>query len=164
MSNLPAVSAIEDRNRKGPIPARKYTLSEQFLPASLFPVIGKYRLVAGQKTPHQEQIAIVIHAHAHDFQSLRRILLCQLIQHGILVAAGFAPRRPKRNEQRFPSVLLDHFLISLYVDHLRIAWSHGLRDLRRGQRRRRQQNKRDKTNLDSHRQSFHSHSIHTLAG
>src|SRR5260370_7359533 len=103
MSNLPAVFAIEDRNRKGPIPARKYTLPEQFLPASLFPVIGKYWLVASQKTPHQDQIAIIIHAHPHDFQSLPRVLLRPFTQHGVLVAAAIAPPPPDPHPPHLPT-------------------------------------------------------------
>src|SRR5260370_25657686 len=98
MLGLPTISPVKYRYGKRSGPTWKHGFSElselPFL-AWFFPEVGKYRLVARQKTPHQDQIAIVIQAHAHDFQSLRRLLLLQFVQHGILVAARFAPRRPK---------------------------------------------------------------------
>jgi hypothetical protein len=168
MSRLPAVFAVEKRSGKRPIPTWKYCLcelSERRILASFFPVIGKHRLIAGQKTPHQDQVAIVIHAHAHDFQPLRRVLFRQFIQHGVLVAAGFAISRPKIDEQRLPAILLEQFLIGLYVDDLWIARRRGLRRLwcRHGSRGS-QQTKHDNASLDSHGPSFSSHSIRTPAG
>src|SRR5260370_24862695 len=134
MSRLPTVFAIEKRSRKRSVPTWKHCLcelSELRLLACFFPVIGKHRLVTGQKTPHQDQIAVVIHAYTDDFQSLRRVLLRQFIQHGILVAAGLAIGRPKIDEHWLPAVLLEQFLITLLVDELWIAGSHGLSGLRR---------------------------------
>src|SRR6267143_2250028 len=165
MPNLPAVFRVPERSRKDSVPSRQYPLSEQFLIARFRPVVGKNRLVAGQKTPHQDQIPVIIHAYAHDLQSLRRVSLRQFIRHGVLVAAAFAPGRPKRHEQRFPVVLLEQFLLSLHVDEFRIAERRGLRRLRCGQSSRRsQQTKYCKTSLDSHGHSFSSHSIRTPAG
>src|SRR6266478_4111128 len=69
MPNLPAVFRVPERSRKDSAPRRQYPLSEQFLIACLFSVVGENRLVAGQETPHQDQIAVIIHAHAHDLQS-----------------------------------------------------------------------------------------------
>src|SRR5438105_8612200 len=66
MPRLSPVFAVEERCGKRSVPAWKYCLCElsevRFL-ARFFPVIGKHRLIAGQKAPHQDQIAIVIHAY-----------------------------------------------------------------------------------------------------
>jgi hypothetical protein len=168
MSRLPAVFAVEERSGKRPIPTWKYCLrelSELRILASFFPVIGKHRLIAGQKTPHQDQVAIVIHAHAHDSQPLRRVLFRQFIKHRVLVAAGFAISRPEIDEQRLPAILLEQFLIGLRVNQLWIARGCRLRGLRcRHGRRRSQQTKHDNASLDSHGPSFCSHSIRTPAG
>src|SRR6266404_961035 len=165
MPNLPAVFRVPERSRKDSVPRRQYPLSEQLLITCFFPVVGKNRFVSGQKTPHQNQIPVIIHAHAHDLESLRRVLLRQFIQHGVLVAAGFAPRRPKRHEQRLSVVLPEQFLISLRVDEFWIAERRGLRRLRCGQSSRRgQQTEYCKTGLDSHGHSFSPHSIRTPAG
>src|SRR5260370_756462 len=91
------------------------------------------------ESPHQDQIPVIVHAHTHDLQSLRGVLLRQFIQHGVLVAAWFAPRRPKRHEQRFPMVLLEQFLISLHVNQFWIARSLRLQSLRCSQGSRRGQ-------------------------
>jgi hypothetical protein len=87
----------------------------------LLAVIGKHRPVPSHEPPHEDQIAVLIEVYAHDPQSLRRILLRQFIQHGIFVATRLAPRRPKRNQERFPAILLDEFFVSLRVNQLRIA-------------------------------------------
>src|SRR5712664_4726199 len=75
MPNLPAVLRVQEGSRKGSVPSWQYPLSEEFLAARFFPVVGKNRLVAGQKTPHQDQIPVIINAHNHDIQTLRGVLL-----------------------------------------------------------------------------------------
>src|SRR6266446_186219 len=160
MSGLPAISPVKDRHRKRSAPAWKHRLSELSelrLLTRLFPVVGKYRLIPRQKTPHQDQIPIIIQAYAHHLQSLRRVLLRQFIQQRVFVTARFAPRRPKVHQQRFPVVLLDQFLVTLQVDHFWIAGARGLRGLRRSQGRRcGQQAKLDKASPYSHGPSFYS--------
>src|SRR5260370_42545271 len=65
MPNLPAVFRVPERSRKESVPARQYPLSEQFLITCFFPVVGKNRLVTGQKTPHQNQTPVILHTDAH---------------------------------------------------------------------------------------------------
>src|SRR5260221_14756252 len=60
MPDLCAVLAVKVSRRKRSIPARKHCLPERLFGPGLFPVIGKYRFVARQKPPHQDQIAVVI--------------------------------------------------------------------------------------------------------
>src|SRR5260370_31509223 len=136
MSGLLAVFSIEDRNGQRSSPAGEHRLPELLLTPCLFPVVRENRVVASQEAPHQNQIAVVIHANAYDFQPLRRILLRQFIQHGVLVAARLAPRRPKVHQNRFSTVLLEQFLISLGIDDLWILPNSLLRSLRRRDRSR----------------------------
>src|SRR5207244_12625962 len=122
----PSVLCVKERSWQRPIPAREHGLPEGtlFAPAFfrwLLPVIWKHRFVPRHEPPHEDQIAVLIQVYPHDLQSLRRILLGQLIQHGIFVATGLAPRRPKRDQQRFPAILLAEFFVSLRVNQLRIA-------------------------------------------
>src|SRR5690242_11651506 len=67
MSNLPAVFVVEVSRWKRSIPPWKYGLPERFFRSRLFPVVWKDRLIARQKSPHQNQVAVVIHAHADHF-------------------------------------------------------------------------------------------------
>src|SRR5260370_8507961 len=75
MPNLSSVLRVQERSRKGSVPSWQYPLSEEFLAARFFPVVGKNRLVAGQKTPHQDQIPLIFPTYPHHLQSLRVIFL-----------------------------------------------------------------------------------------
>src|SRR6266850_1357333 len=151
MTDLPSISCIEHGSgeRSGPTSQRR--LPESLFSARFFPVVGKDRFVAGKKSPHQDQIPIVVEAHSHNFKSLRRVLLRQLIQHRVFVPARLAPRRPKIHQQRFPAVLLDEFLEPLRVDEFRVARCCALGSLWLGERRHRgQHHKYGKSSPVSH--------------
>src|SRR5713226_2919424 len=93
--DLLAILRVKERsgNRSGP--AGHDGLREGVLVALLLAIVRKYWFITRQETPHQNQVAILIEVHAHHLQSLRRVLLCQLIEHGIFVAARLAPGRPE---------------------------------------------------------------------
>src|SRR5712664_1764670 len=115
-AHLIPVLVIEKRHRERAVPLRPDGLGKSGLVSMLFAVIRKNRFVSRDKPAHQNQVAVIVEIDTDDLQSLRPILLGQLVEHGIFIAAGLAPRRPERHEQRFPTMLLDQFLITLCID------------------------------------------------
>src|SRR5580704_17779769 len=165
MRHLPPILAIKKRGRKRPGPSGLYHLVKRRFTTRFFSIVWEYRLVSRYESPHQNHVAIIIHADAHDLQPLRSILFGQLVQHGVLVAAGLAPRRPERNQQRFPTVRLQQFLIAVPINQLRIAYSSSFGSLRRSKgRNKREHHQYDKSGPSSHSPAFHLYSIHTPAG
>src|SRR5258708_13534243 len=75
MPNLPSVLRVQEGSRKGSVPSWQYPLSEEFLAARFFPVVGKNRLVAAQKSPPKVQIPRIVHATPHPLQPLPANLL-----------------------------------------------------------------------------------------
>src|SRR5882762_5527891 len=151
MTDLPSIFCVKNGGGERSIPPGERYLSKSLFSTCFFPVVGKDRLIAGKKPPHQDQISIVIEVHSHNFQPLRGVLLCHLIQHRVFVPAGLAPRSPKIHQQRFPAVLLHKFLVALRVDEFQIARRRTFGSLRPGEcRHRGQHHKYDKHSPISH--------------
>src|SRR5205823_15102082 len=137
ISYLPPVFRVEDRNGQRSTPPGQHRHAKRGFGFRWFlPVIGEYRLVTRYEAPHQDQIAVLIHVHADDFQSFRRVQLRQFIQQGIFVAARLAPGRPEVHQQRLSAILLHQFLVSLRVNQFRVARRSRFRRLWRSQRTR----------------------------
>src|SRR5467141_1764288 len=139
MTDLPSIFCVKNGGGERSTPPGQRCLSKSLFSTGFFPVVGKDRLIAGKKPPHQDQISIVIEVHSHNFQPLRGVLLCHLIQHRVFVPAGLAPRSPKIHQQRFPAVLLHKFLVALRVDEFQIARRCALESLWPNERRHRGQ-------------------------
>src|SRR5580704_5947649 len=100
MADLPAVLVIKKSGRQSARPFRQDTLHKSLLLALFLAIVREHGLVTRQKPAHEDQIAILIHADSHHPQSLGSILLGQLVQHRVFVAARLAPSSPEIDQDR----------------------------------------------------------------
>ena len=122
--DLRPILCIKERCRDRPIPSLHYAVRERIFLALHFSIVRKHWLISRQESPHQNQVSLLVQADPHHLQPLRRVLLCQLIQHRVLVPARLAPRRPERHYQGLPFVFRQQLLVTLRVDHRWIFRRH----------------------------------------
>src|ERR1700730_3319817 len=127
MSDLPPVLVVKKSGRKGSCPSREDTLHKSLLLALFLAIIRENGFVTGQESAHENQIAVLVHADAHNFQSLGGVLLRQLVQQRVFIAARLAPGGPEIDEDWLTFKLPQDHLVARYVDEFRISRCRGLR-------------------------------------
>ena len=90
--------------------------------AHLLAIVCEDGLISREKMADEINFSILIETDAHHCEVLRRELLGDLIDHGIFVAARFAPGSPEIHDQRLAAVFRENLLVACEINYRRI-WS-----------------------------------------
>src|SRR5258708_32053135 len=104
--NLLPVLPVKNRRGDRSVPSRQYRLNKRVLFTLLLAVVREDRLVTRQEPSPQDHVAILVQAAPPNFHALWPILLPQLVQNPILLAAPLAQQSPKRHHQPPTSSIL----------------------------------------------------------
>lgn len=137
VTNDPAAAIVKDGfgHRAGPRGIHT-TIEGVHVDSRLLTVVRKRGLIFVQETTNQVRISVVIKTDSEHSQSLRRVLLRKLDDHREFIAAWLAPRSPKRDQQRLPSIFGQYLVVPGEIDQGKVTRGRALVRRRRTLRRR----------------------------
>src|SRR5271165_5492526 len=106
VANLRAIFGVEKGGGQGTVPPGHNGIDKAGFVSLSLAVVRKYGFIAREESAHEDKVPILVQIDAHDFQSLRSILLGEIVQHGIFVATRLAPRGPESHQEWLPFMLL----------------------------------------------------------
>lgn len=122
MSDDTAVATVENRFRHAAAPLRIHAAIERIdVNAGLLAIIGEAGVIAGKEAANEIHVGIVVEADAKNRETLRSILFFELNEQRKFVAARFAPRGPKGDDERFAAVLRENLVVAGEVNKRQIG-------------------------------------------